>query len=196
MAISSSHGIGATEAMAVIGANIRNCRRARGMSLVDLAKQAGVARNTLSQLESGSGNPRMDTLYALANVLNLALSDILAPAPSTQLVRSGEGYVVSTSGLQARLLQKFSLSSGLLELSDLTIAAGVDITNAPHQPGIVEHVLVLEGILETGTPGEEVVLHPGDYYRFPGDRPHRYHAQAGPVRGTLLMEYPASVGLT
>ncbi|QCG67573.2 MULTISPECIES: helix-turn-helix domain-containing protein [Pseudomonas] len=40
---------------------------ASGLSLTELAKRAGVAKSTLSQLESGIGNPSIETLWSLLN---------------------------------------------------------------------------------------------------------------------------------
>ena len=40
-----------------IAASIRRERERTGLSLSELARSAGVAKSTLSQLESGSGNP-------------------------------------------------------------------------------------------------------------------------------------------
>ncbi|MDN5726301.1 MAG: helix-turn-helix domain-containing protein, partial [Propionibacteriales bacterium] len=37
------------------------------MSTAELARRAGLARATLTQLEAGSGNPTLETLYGLAN---------------------------------------------------------------------------------------------------------------------------------
>ena len=44
-------------------------RERAGMSLAELAR-AGLAKSTLSQLESGTGNPSLETLWALAMALD------------------------------------------------------------------------------------------------------------------------------
>lgn len=180
---------------ATIGQNVRRIRIGRGLSLSALSEQSGVARGTLHQLEAGAGNPRMDTLYALAGVLGVALSDLVAAGePDRTLIRATEGVSVGTAGLNARFLRRFSLVGGLLELSDLWIADGCHVVNDAHLPGIYEHVLIAKGVLRTGPVDTEEVLRPGDYMRFRGDRPHRYEVLDGPVIGTLLMEYPSGVG--
>jgi DNA-binding XRE family transcriptional regulator len=43
--------------LATIAANLRREREHRGLSLSEAAKRAGVAKSTLSQLESAQGNP-------------------------------------------------------------------------------------------------------------------------------------------
>ena len=47
------------------GAGLRRERERVGLSLSELAKRAGIAKSTLSQLESASGNPSVETLWAL-----------------------------------------------------------------------------------------------------------------------------------
>lgn len=192
---SLSAGEDADQHAAMIGRNVRRIRNFRGVSAVQLAREAGVSRGTLYQLETGRGNPRMDTLYALARVLEVALSDFVAsPGEDLMVVRSSSGVLVGNRGLDARLLQTFNLIDGLLELSELRLAADVSLVNDAHLPGIYEHVLVAAGTLRTGPQGSEEILYPGDYMKFSGDQPHVYQAMNGPVAGILLMEYPSRIG--
>jgi transcriptional regulator with XRE-family HTH domain len=52
-------------------------RRARGLSQLDLARLAGVSRETISLIERGE-LPRMRTAHAIARALGVAL-DVLLP---------------------------------------------------------------------------------------------------------------------
>ncbi|HLU53085.1 MAG TPA: helix-turn-helix transcriptional regulator, partial [Acidimicrobiia bacterium] len=52
----------AAEFAAIVGARVRDLRKARGMSLGALAKATGVGKGTLSELESGRRNPTLATL--------------------------------------------------------------------------------------------------------------------------------------
>jgi len=49
----------------VIAASLRRERRRTGLSLTEVARRAGIAKSTLSQLESGTGNPSVETLWAI-----------------------------------------------------------------------------------------------------------------------------------
>ena len=178
-----------------IGDNVRRIRGLRGVSLTRLSQEANVARGTLHQLEAGRGNPRMDTLYAIAAVLKVALSDLVSsPPPEQAVIRATGGVLVGKPGLTTRLLHRFSLTDGLLEFSDLAAEDSCHVVNAAHPAGIFEHVLITSGVLRTGPVGAEEILRPGDYMRFRGDQPHRYQAVGGPVSGVLLMEYPSQIG--
>src|SRR5213080_4152616 len=81
----------------VIAASLRRERRRSGLSLTELARRAGIAKSTLSQLESGSGNPSVETLWALGVALGVPFSVLVEPpAPAVHVIRAGEGPVVAS----------------------------------------------------------------------------------------------------
>ena len=57
-----------------VAANIRTLRARQGLSMGQLAARAGMSKGTLSKLESGDGNPTLDTLAALASALSVPLA--------------------------------------------------------------------------------------------------------------------------
>src|ERR1700742_227022 len=81
--------------LAIIAAAIRRERDRAGISLSELAKQAGIAKSTLSQLESGTGNPSVETLWALGVALGVPFSRLVdPPRPTVVVIRSGEGPAI------------------------------------------------------------------------------------------------------
>src|SRR5215467_11018512 len=71
---------GATAAPALItqiAASIRRERDRAGLSLTELARRAGIAKSTLSQLESGVGNPGVEALWALGVALGVPFSRLV-----------------------------------------------------------------------------------------------------------------------
>lgn len=57
-----------------IGERVRERRKALGISQRDLSELAGVSLHTLSDLESGKGNPTLATLERVLLPLGLVLS--------------------------------------------------------------------------------------------------------------------------
>ncbi|BCT76448.1 hypothetical protein SCMU_22900 [Sinomonas cyclohexanicum] len=58
---------------------IRSQREKLGLSASEVARQAGVAKGTITRLELGQiSNPRMDNLRAIADVLDIPLTELLA----------------------------------------------------------------------------------------------------------------------
>src|SRR3990170_7383003 len=66
--------------LAVIAASLQRERRRTGLSLAEVARRAGIAKSTLSQLESGAGNPSVETLWALSVALDVPFSRLVEPA--------------------------------------------------------------------------------------------------------------------
>jgi transcriptional regulator with XRE-family HTH domain len=60
-----------------MGDRLRLERRARGLSLRELADRLGVSPSLISQVETGRASPSVSTLYALASELDISLDDLL-----------------------------------------------------------------------------------------------------------------------
>lgn len=54
-----------------LGTQIRTRRSELGIRQADLAELAGVSTHTLSNIESGKGNPQWDTVMVILEVLGL-----------------------------------------------------------------------------------------------------------------------------
>lgn len=63
-----------------MGRNVREARRARGLSQEELAHEAGMKRSYLSDLERGLRNPTVRALGRLANALGMSASELLKEA--------------------------------------------------------------------------------------------------------------------
>jgi transcriptional regulator with XRE-family HTH domain len=53
-----------------IGAAVRLLRREQGLTQVELAKSAGVAKSTVTLLEAGRGNATLESLLKIAHALD------------------------------------------------------------------------------------------------------------------------------
>ncbi len=60
--------------------NVERVREARGMSQSDLAKAAGVSRQSIHALERGAHEPRLSLAYRVADALGATLEAVF-PAP-------------------------------------------------------------------------------------------------------------------
>ena len=180
------------DSVKTIAANVRRLRTERGLSAAGLARASRIARATLGELEAGRGNPTVETLYGLASVLGVTLADLLveAEAPAVQVVRAGEGPQVAGPVLQARLLRQGAVDRARMEVYALHVAPGRPRRADPHQPGVVEQLLVHEGRLRVGPEPDPVELGPGDFVAFDGSVAHVYEALGEAVTATLVMTSP------
>lgn len=67
-----------------IGARVRHLREERGWSLTELAKQAGISRSYLSQIESGDSIPTQTKILQLANALGALPSELMGEEPDME----------------------------------------------------------------------------------------------------------------
>ena len=63
--------------LAKIGERIVELRTEKGMTQQEFAAALDYEKSNMSRLESGRTNPRIATLYKVAKVLNVTLSDLL-----------------------------------------------------------------------------------------------------------------------
>ena len=154
--------------------NLRRLRAERGLIAAELCARSGVARATLSQIEAGRGNPRMETLRDLAAALGVEPADLIAPPAerSVTVVRGDGGLDISDAKIAGRLVRSLPISSALIEFYDNQIAPGIRSVSASHGVGAHEHVYVLAGRLLAGPVDAPVELAAGDYIAYPADRPH------------------------
>lgn len=60
-----------------LGRRISGLREKHGLSQTQLADTAGIGRAHLSQIENGAVAARIDTLFAIAQALDLKLEELL-----------------------------------------------------------------------------------------------------------------------
>ncbi|MGA5822711.1 helix-turn-helix domain-containing protein [Kitasatospora sp. NPDC094028] len=176
----------------VLAANLKRVRAARGLSLSELSRQAGIGKATLSQLESGAGNPTLETVFGLARVLGVPISDLVEAGPADQVtvVRAVEVDVLSGRGVDLRALRRIESGNAVFEVYDQVVRTDGTQISAGHTG--TEHTVVQSGRLRVRAGRREVELGPGDYIGFDAALPHAYTAVGGePVRSVLLLQYRA-----
>jgi transcriptional regulator with XRE-family HTH domain len=158
-----------------IAAAIRTERERAGLSLSELARSAGIAKSTVSQLESGTGNPSVETLWALSVALDVPFSRLVdqPSRPRVTVLRRGEGVAVASERAHyvATLLASCP-PNARRDIYLLSVEPGPARESDPHSPGTMEHAVVGSGRALIGPTGEPVELGPGDYIAYPGDVPH------------------------
>ncbi|GAA1107114.1 XRE family transcriptional regulator [Kitasatospora arboriphila] len=177
--------------IALISASIRRERERAGLSMAELARRAGIAKSTLSQLEAGAGNPSVETLWALGAALDVPFSRLVdPPRPQVRIVRAGEGPVTwSERADYAATLLASCPPNARRDIYRIDAQPGGVRRSDPHLPGSVEHVVIGTGRALVGPAAAPVELGPGDYIAYPGDAPHVFEALEPDTTATLTMEH-------
>ena len=155
----------------LLSAAIRRERERLNLSVTELAKRAGIAKSTLSQLEAGSGNPSLETLWALAMALDVPVSRLISqPSRQVQVI-----LATCPPGAQ-RDIYRLRVQPGEAKLS------------RPHPPGTVEHVIISSGRARLGPADQPLELSAGDYISYSADREHVFEALEPETTAVMLIE--------
>ncbi len=93
-----------------LGERVRDLRRARDWTLEQAARQAGLARSTLSKIENGQMSPTYEALKKLATGLQISVPQLFTPPRRAQvsgrmaMTRAGEGAAHATATYEHELL--------------------------------------------------------------------------------------------
>lgn len=169
---------------------LRRERERLAVSVTELAKRAGIAKSTLSQLENGIGNPGLETLWALAMALNVPVSRLIAqPRQPVQVIRVGEGTpLVSGKANYLATLLATCPPGAQRDIYRLQVQPGEPKISAAHQPGTLEHVILSSGRARVGPLEGWVELTAGDYISYPADEPHLFEALEENTTAVMLIE--------
>ncbi len=173
-----------------LGRAIRSRRRAKGLTLVQLAELCGLSNPFLSQLERGLARPSMESLHRIARALGTTTPGLLAGAPADDgsdgvlLTRNGEAGAIShdlgwtrplVAGSRAMYPVEFMVTSHLFE--------------SYFQHEAAEFIYLLSGELEVDIGGtDRHDLTPGDLLYFPGGVLHRWRAPEGGHAHALVVQ--------
>ncbi|HTQ42188.1 MAG TPA: XRE family transcriptional regulator [Polyangiaceae bacterium] len=173
--------VGAAELGRRVAENLRQRRKARSMSLDDLARASGVSRAALSQIETCKSNPTVGVLWKIAVGLGIPFAELIgAPRSGAAVLRRADSQLLRSSDgrFESRPLAPAG-ASPLVELYELRVAARSTHRSEAHAPGTHEVVVVLTGQLRLHVDQEVYELASGDSIAFAADRPHAYENPSG-----------------
>jgi transcriptional regulator with XRE-family HTH domain len=173
--------VGAAELGRRVAENLRVRRKARGMSLDDLARTSGVSRAGLSQIETCKSNPTVGVLWRIAVGLGVPFAELIgAPRSGAAVLRREDAQLLRSSDgrFESRPLTPAG-AAPLVELYELKLTARSTHRSEPHAAGTHEVVVVLTGQLRLVVDDETYDLGAGDSIAFAADRPHAYENPSG-----------------
>jgi transcriptional regulator with XRE-family HTH domain len=159
-----------------LGADLRALRKARGLTLTDLAETLGRSVGWLSQVERDISEPGVDDLRDLARVLDVSVSSLFR----VQAAPGEEGYIVRADARRPIGNREAGLVEALLS-PDLT--DDFEVVHSTFEPGSCkadavarptqEVGYVLSGRMRMWIAGTWFDLSPGDSFRIRNE-PYRW----------------------
>ena len=140
-----------------LGSRVRDLRKARNWTLEQAARQAGLARSTLSKIENGQMSPTYDALKKLAVGLDISVPQLFTPPVKDQIngrmvvTKNGQGTAHATTTYEHELL-----ADGLTKKQMLPYRARVRARSIDEFDGWVRHdgeefLYVLTGVIRLYT---------------------------------------------
>ena len=164
-----------------LGRHIQSLRLARGLSLSQLASDAGIAKSNLSRLEQGNGNPTLDTIWRLSLQLQVPFGNLIAPVSA----------LVGESGVQVRLIDQ-GKDNPPVDAYWMSCAPFTERKSEPHAAGTVESITLISGQLEVGIAGDSKRLTAGQSHKFSADQPHLYRTGESWTTALLTIVYQSA----
>jgi transcriptional regulator with XRE-family HTH domain len=155
-----------------LGDQIRTLRRRAEMSAADLASGAGISASMLSKIENGQISPSLSTIQAVAQSLNVPISQLFARFDEQRdcsFVPAGQGVVIERRGTKSGHIYSL-LGHGLdgpivAEPYLITLKEEAAPYTGFHHAGI-EFIYMLTGEVVYRHGDQSYHLHPGDALLF------------------------------
>jgi transcriptional regulator with XRE-family HTH domain len=157
-----------------IGAKLKALRRARGLSMEQVAEAVQVNKSFISKLESDAAAPSVATLLRYCDAVGIRPGSLFDP-PATQLVRRDEAVRIDLGG--ERMIEHLISGTGQNEMMALrsVIEPGGGSGAEPYAlRAAADLVHVLSGQLEITVAGVPHLLGEGDTLTFPPTLPHHW----------------------
>ena len=161
-----------------IGRQVREFRTQLGMTVVEVAKQAGLSPGMLSKIENGLTSPSLATLSSLSQALNVPVTSLFRryeEERDVSFVQAGQGLTIERRGTRAghqyQLLGHTIGKGVFVEPYLITITEKSDVFPLFQHTG-VEFLYILEGQMLYRHGGRTWHLQPGDSLFFDADAIH------------------------
>jgi transcriptional regulator with XRE-family HTH domain len=180
---------------AVIGANLAEIRRQRGLSLEKVAEMSGVSKAMVSQIERGESNPTVATLWKVALGLKLSFSELITEKRAhVEVVRSADVPPVVDDAAGVKIFPLFPFEQDRhFEIFLATLDPSASHASDPHATHSEEYIFITEGAIEIIVGSAAYRLATGDAIHTRADKPHFYRNLADkPVHFLNIIYYGQS----
>ncbi|HWM16710.1 MAG TPA: cupin domain-containing protein [Microbacterium sp.] len=175
----------------LIGSKLRGARKARGLTLDQVAQAAELTKGFVSRLERDDVSPSVASLVTVCEVLGLRVGELFDP-PHTSVIRAGEGRLINFGGEGATERVITPGTQTALEVIHSVIEPGGNGGEELYALACeAECVYVLSGTVEVVLGDHTETLTAGDAMTFPGNSPHTWRNPRSRLCKVLWILAPA-----
>jgi transcriptional regulator with XRE-family HTH domain len=177
----------------LIGPRLQAQRKARNLTLVELAKSSGVSRSMLSEIERGNANPTFGTLWHLTRALGIDFNTLMDGVTGDDRSidhQTAPPRITSADGTCTLDILSPASKVSITEWYLLNFAPHGRLISEPHAGGTVEHLHCTDGELTVSSGNATIILRPGEMARYAADLPHRMiNTGEGPAKAFLVVDF-------
>ncbi len=176
------------------GGRLKSLRLARGLTLEQLSRMAGVSKAMLSQIEQDKVNPTVAVMLKIARAMQLNISDLIDSPSRENIFRiipaSDDHYTFRSDPLcTIRTLSPLSLEKSI-EFYHLKLEAGGELQSEPHFPGTEEFLHITRGQMSVASGDQTAEIKKGDSIHYRVDISHTLRNTArGPAEAYMIVRY-------
>lgn len=175
----------------IIAFNLKALRSERNLTQSQLAKLSGVSKAMLSDIEKGGSNPTINTIWKIANALNVPYTRLMEDMNDTAtIVRQNEPIVQTGESSHYRVYCYFpSTPTRNFELFYVELDAHSSNATIGHSEKAQEYIYLLQGTLILHTDAADYTLHEGDALTFDSSIGHTYINDSDTLLRCLIINF-------
>lgn len=175
----------------VIAFNLKRLRNERNLSLGQLAKEAGLSKAMLSDIEKGNSNPTINTIWKIANGLKVPYTKLIDGIDNeTTLVQKKDAIEQKGESSAYRIYCYFTTTpTRNFELFYCELDSHCSNKTIGHSEKAQEYIYIIYGELVLDTENGEYTLRQGDSLAFDSSISHTYINNTNELLKFIVINY-------
>lgn len=176
---------------AILAFNLKKLRTERNLTQGQLSKISGISKAMLSDMEKGNSNPTINTIWKIANGLNVPYTRLMEGIEdNANLVRKSEAVEQTGESDNYRIYCYYPSSPVRnFELFYVELDANSSNSTIGHSKKAQEYIYVMSGELVLKTSSDEYTLCAGDSLFFDSSIDHSYINQQNILSTFMVINY-------
>lgn len=154
--------------------NLKAFRNKRNYTQEEFSKLSGLARSTITNIESGEANPSISKVITIADTLGVSVDQLISKPRSPIVLLEEKDLAKEVRGEHVEIIKLFPDKIKDIAIDKVRIKPGEVFRGKAHLSGTKEYLTVLQGLLEITINGDRYTVKENQVLAFPGDVFHSY----------------------
>ena len=160
----------------IIAINLKELRTERNLTLGQLSKISGISKAMLSDIEKGNSNPTINTIWKIANGLNVPYTKLMEDIEKEATVVRKSDSVMQTGETEHYRVYCYFRNTPVRNFELFYVELDAQTSNATigHSEKAQEYIYIIQGELVLHTETSDYTLSAGDSFVFDSSIDHTY----------------------